>query len=251
MTVTYVNLLQLGGAWGYMTGSSGLLQLGARFYWPELGRFIQQDPIGKGMNWYAYAGDNPLAGVDPTGLIMFPSEDPNNPLPRGLQEVQNYIAGIGDAASGGIARRIRAQTGPDRVDSCDPFYVAGSKVGGGLLAVAAAAGIGEIAGLFHDSGGAGETSSPSVFPDTPDEMDDFLGAKGGPFEGTPRADKPGEWPVGTPGRGQVNWNVGGSEITYEQHPYFPGSKHAGPHWHVYIPGWGRKDYLPGDPILGY
>ncbi|MBN1459093.1 MAG: hypothetical protein JXA57_06125 [Armatimonadetes bacterium] len=32
---------------------SGLQQLGARFYWPELGRFVQQDPIGDGMNWYA------------------------------------------------------------------------------------------------------------------------------------------------------------------------------------------------------
>ena len=35
---------------------SGLQQLGQRFYWPELGRFVQQDPTGQGMNWYAYAG---------------------------------------------------------------------------------------------------------------------------------------------------------------------------------------------------
>jgi len=56
-----------GGAWGYMTDPSGLLQLGARFYWPELGRFIQQDPIGDGMNWYAYVGNNPVVWVDPTG----------------------------------------------------------------------------------------------------------------------------------------------------------------------------------------
>ena len=51
-----------------MTDSSGLLQLGARFYWPEIGRFVQQDPIGDGMNWYAYAGNNPLVGIDPKGL---------------------------------------------------------------------------------------------------------------------------------------------------------------------------------------
>jgi uncharacterized protein RhaS with RHS repeats len=48
---------------------SGLLQLGARFYWPELGRFLQQDPIGDGMNWYAYAGGNPVRYVDPYGLF--------------------------------------------------------------------------------------------------------------------------------------------------------------------------------------
>ena len=48
--------------------SSGLQQLGARFYWPELGRFIQQDPIGDGVNWYAYVGSNPVVWVDPSGL---------------------------------------------------------------------------------------------------------------------------------------------------------------------------------------
>jgi len=25
-----------------------MLQLGARYYWPEIGRFISQDPIGEG-----------------------------------------------------------------------------------------------------------------------------------------------------------------------------------------------------------
>ena len=42
--------------------------MGARFYWPETGRFIQQDPIGDGVNWYAYVGSNPMVGVDPEGL---------------------------------------------------------------------------------------------------------------------------------------------------------------------------------------
>jgi RHS repeat-associated protein len=57
------------GASGYLTDPSGLQQLGARFYWPELGRFLQQDPIGDGMNWYAYAGNNPASWVDPEGLV--------------------------------------------------------------------------------------------------------------------------------------------------------------------------------------
>ncbi len=45
---------------------------GARFYWPELNRFIQQDPIGDGVNWYAYVGNNPVVWVDPEGLASFP-----------------------------------------------------------------------------------------------------------------------------------------------------------------------------------
>jgi len=45
--------------------------LGARYYWPEIGRFIQQDPIGDGINWYAYVGNNPLVWIDPEGLLRF------------------------------------------------------------------------------------------------------------------------------------------------------------------------------------
>jgi RHS repeat-associated protein len=53
--------------WGYETDPSGLLQLGARWYWPEIGRFLTQDPIGAEMNPYAYAGNNPVVRVDPEG----------------------------------------------------------------------------------------------------------------------------------------------------------------------------------------
>jgi RHS repeat-associated protein len=58
-----------GGAWGYMTEGSGLLQLGARFYWPEIGRFITQDPLRIRRNRYAYVRTNPVRRIDPTGLV--------------------------------------------------------------------------------------------------------------------------------------------------------------------------------------
>jgi RHS repeat-associated protein len=42
----------------------------ARYYDPQVGRFISEDPIGfgGGVNWYAYVGNNPLEFTDPVGL---------------------------------------------------------------------------------------------------------------------------------------------------------------------------------------
>ena len=72
---------RFGGAWGYVTDPSGLLQLGARFYSPQIGRFLQQDPIRSGINWYAYVGNNPVVYIDPEGFgIMDPLRGPLDAL---------------------------------------------------------------------------------------------------------------------------------------------------------------------------
>ncbi|MCC5842563.1 MAG: hypothetical protein JJT96_20770 [Opitutales bacterium] len=62
------------GQFGVQTDPNGLLYMRARYYSPELRRFINADPIrfGGGMNWYAYANGNPMMFIDPTGEVATP-----------------------------------------------------------------------------------------------------------------------------------------------------------------------------------
>ncbi len=58
----------VGGAQYQTDPDSGLMLLGNRYYDSSIGRFITQDPIGDGDNWYGYVENNPLTGIDPEGL---------------------------------------------------------------------------------------------------------------------------------------------------------------------------------------
>jgi len=106
------NDYRFGGAWGYMTDPSGLLQLGHRFYWPEIGRFIQQDPIGDGMNWYAYVGSNPVVWVDPSGLLIW------SDVENAVNTVGSALDALGDAVVGAVSNAIMGAFWPQGQSSC-------------------------------------------------------------------------------------------------------------------------------------
>ena len=61
------------GRYGVMDDDNGLYYMRARYYDPEVGRFINKDPIrylGGDPNLYCYVGNNSINRVDPGGLII-------------------------------------------------------------------------------------------------------------------------------------------------------------------------------------
>ncbi|MDO8588482.1 MAG: RHS repeat-associated core domain-containing protein [Armatimonadota bacterium] len=53
-----------------------LLQLGVRYYAPEIGRFTQRDPVvTQGSASYSYVGDAPVSRIDPQGLVEWDTRD--------------------------------------------------------------------------------------------------------------------------------------------------------------------------------
>jgi RHS repeat-associated protein len=122
--------------------ATGLHYNDHRWYDPDTGRYLSPDPLGLrgGPNPYAYAGNDPLTRVDPTGLLLFAFDGTNNSdPPPGQDDWSNvyklsrsyadgrvwYMAGVGrpDAGSGigsgiggGNADLVAAQSARARVD---------------------------------------------------------------------------------------------------------------------------------------
>jgi RHS repeat-associated protein len=70
---------------GRENDGTGLYYYRARYYDPVRGRFISEDPIGfdAGVNFYRYAGSNPILFVDPFGLDAIITYWPNDAYGRG------------------------------------------------------------------------------------------------------------------------------------------------------------------------
>jgi len=61
------------GQSGVMAEPNGFYYMRARYYDPEVGRFVSEDPIGfegGDVNLYAYVGGNPILLFDPSGLAV-------------------------------------------------------------------------------------------------------------------------------------------------------------------------------------
>jgi RHS repeat-associated protein len=98
-TVTLGFVLRYGWTGREYDTETGLYFFRARYYDPKERRFIQEDPIGYsgGSNVYAYGDGTPLAGSDPSGLML--NYDPGDTHSMGHDEGP----GLGDPFAGGGA----------------------------------------------------------------------------------------------------------------------------------------------------
>ncbi len=103
----------------YTDRDTDLVYYGYRYYDPNIGRFINRDPIGEagGRNLYAFVGNSPLNGVDVLGL------EPKDQKERGLisvseeERIVRYFMKRGWQSNGGIGQRISGFVVSGRVDS--------------------------------------------------------------------------------------------------------------------------------------
>jgi RHS repeat-associated protein len=94
------------GAFGYQstindtTGVADFpfLHVGARYYDPAIGRFLQRDPIGieGGLNVYAYVRNGPTKRIDPSGLSTNNPGGAGSHTPGGMKEVIETVKDMGD-----------------------------------------------------------------------------------------------------------------------------------------------------------
>jgi RHS repeat-associated protein len=122
------------GAWGYQEQSGGdplaglgWLHVGARYYDPASGRFLQRDPIGisGGPNTYVYCDNNPVVFVDPKGNELFGA------IIGGI--VGGVVGAITGAVTGGVNGALSGLVGG---------IVGGALTGTGLVPPSAAGAIG-------------------------------------------------------------------------------------------------------------
>ncbi|MEN6428721.1 MAG: RHS repeat-associated core domain-containing protein [Phycisphaerales bacterium] len=106
---------------------TGLYYYRARYYHPEIGRFLQTDPACQGMNWYAYCGNNAINCFDPSGMIGRFLDSTGEML---LYEADNgEITEFTDLAHWTYWLESEILSDPDNIRSVAGYFMAGGGTG--------------------------------------------------------------------------------------------------------------------------
>ena len=156
--------------------TSALYYYGARYYDPELGRFITADPTiqhpfdPQDLNRYAYCRNNPINYVDPTGYSWWSKFW--DWISGGIGAIVAAVAIIAVTLCAAVATGGAALTNPffwafagelsGAISGATTAAITGGDVGGGMLAGTVAGGI--TGGAFGAGGGAAsEVASSSYY----------------------------------------------------------------------------------------
>ena len=122
--------------------STGLYYYRARYYDPEIGRFLSEDPLGfeAGVNFYAYVGNNPVNANDPSGLCPA-----GGLICAGLVIGAGGVIGIGVPAI--ISNVIDFVTGasPEQTAAHNAAFVDAAQIVGGIALAPIVLGTGIVA----------------------------------------------------------------------------------------------------------
>ena len=175
----------------FLTTQAQAVLFWARPYDPNLGRWIQRDPIGErgGLNLYGYVQNNPIVKTDPLGLDNIYDMGSGNHAPpamtisfdpchHGSIAIEYHGGGLGDPLF-----LIGAMTGP-------PAWLAG-----GVADAAAGAGLPTAADLYIGipiGTAIGYVAAQQIYGDAEDSEAEDIGTNSNPKEGpfTPRLPVP-------------------------------------------------------------
>ena len=130
------------GQYGVETDDSGLYYMRARYYNPQIQRFINVDPIRDNYNWYAYADGNSISSVDPTGTMDWSTQ------------AELYMHGFWDATVD-FSDATKKELFSFLDNPLDYIYDTGKDIAGGIKDVSAGIVSGEITPLSIIGSGAG------------------------------------------------------------------------------------------------
>jgi RHS repeat-associated protein len=127
--------LGFAGAGTPTSAGGGYVYMRNRWYDPQTGRFLSQDPIGLagGVNLYAYAGNNPTSYSDPFGLDC-PLRDWSCKIYRAGMTVLGAVTGF--VAGGGKGALESLVCGP-ATEACGVVAVPVEAIGGAITGAAA------------------------------------------------------------------------------------------------------------------